>query len=130
MKIDQKQLARELKQEKSKPPISLLGESPKKTTKDNSLTVKLQSQPGQDGSPTYELTVPILDGTETPYQLILFMENVKKIFVGQNLTTGPHQYAMVRRLLKDQPLAVFNTKATELNTETTAHAELCLRACC
>ena len=58
-------------------------------------------------STTYELTVSYFKmGTEE--ELLLFLQNVQKIFSGQNVTNGPNRYAIVRRLLQGDALAAFN----------------------
>jgi len=34
--------------------------------------------------------------TGMPKELLQFIQNVKKVFVGQNMTTGPNKYALLR----------------------------------
>jgi hypothetical protein len=109
------------------PPIPLERGDVPQVTKENSITLKLKTNPLDDHSGTYELTVPYFrDGT--PEQLLKLFENFNRIFEGQNLTTGPKRYAMARRILQDDALAAFNRKATELGNATIPNFQLCLRA--
>ena len=51
---------------------------------------------------------------------------VSKVFVDQNLTTGPQQYACIRRLLDGNSLAVFKLSAADLGNHTVLNAEAIL----
>ena len=95
--------------------------------KDECLTFKLQSTPGDETSPTYGLTVGYFR-TGTPEELLLFIKNLQKIIVGTNITTGPEKYTMARRLLQGDALAAFNRAATQNGTETNEHFKACLLA--
>ena len=64
----------------------------------------------------------------TPKQYIDFRADVAKIVVGQAITTGPAQYAMVRTLLRGDALRVFNNRATTQGAETVANLVLVLNA--
>ena len=88
-----------------RPPPILFGvfTSEKELTKENSLTFKLQSNLTDSESMIYESTVPVFN-TGPVYKLIHFQEELNKIFVGQNVTTGPAKFAMTRRLLKGEAL--------------------------
>lgn len=98
------------------PPIPLKRESEKQYQKNEILTISLRTQPDVADSPTFNLTVPYFN-TGTATEAIEARENIQKIFVGQGLTTGPQQFAMVRRVLKGDALAAFNAKAAELPQE-------------
>ena len=95
--------------------------------KDECLTFKLQSTPGDENSPTYGLTVGYFH-TGTPEELLLFIKNLHKILVGTNITTGPEKYTMARRLLQGDALAAFNRAATQNGTKTNEHFKACLLA--
>ena len=99
----------------------------KEYNKDNSLTFKLRSNLTDSASMNYELTVPIFN-TGPVYQLIHFQEELNKVFVGQNVTTGPGKFAMTRRLLRGEALQAYNAgTATPGFTETNASHEACMQ---
>ena len=50
-----------------------------------------------------------------------------RVYVGQNLTTGPQQYACIRRLLDGNSLAVFELNAAELGNPTVLNAEAIIK---
>jgi hypothetical protein len=101
------------------PPIPLEREDQTDITKDNSITIKLKSNPTDENSGTYELTVAYFrDGT--PEQFFKLEDNLQHIFQGQNLTTGP--------ILQDEALAVFNCRLNELNANTAARCNAALDA--
>ena len=108
------------------PAISLDRPALKTLSKDNCLTFKLRSVPTDETSTTYELTVGYFK-TGTPEELLLFLQQLRKIFTGQNVTTGPNCYAIARRLLQGDALAAFNRAATQQGTETNEHFEETLR---
>ena len=60
-----------------------------------------------DQSTTYELTIGYFK-TGTPEELLLFLQQLRKIFAGQNITNGPGKYAITRHLLQGDALATFN----------------------
>ena len=89
-------------------------------TKGEYVVLKCRTDPLDEGSSTYDLPIPYYS-TGTPEEWLRFVRNVEKVFVGQNLTTGPQQYACVRRLLEGNALTVFDLKAAELGTHTVEH---------
>jgi len=52
--------------------------------KEDILTFKLRSDPLNDASPTYDLTIPYFK-SGTPEELFVFLENVEKVIVGQHV---------------------------------------------
>ena len=54
--------------------------------------------------------------------------NLKRLFEGQNITTGPHKFTMVRRFLIGESLSLFEEKACTVGAETLDNFELSLRA--
>ena len=66
--------------------------------------------PANENSSTYKLTVLYFQA-RTPEELLLFIRSLKKVLVGQNITTGPNQYALARQLLQGDVLTAFE-KAT------------------
>ena len=102
------------------PPIPLERMVPKELTKGNYVTVKLQSVPTDPSSQTYELNVGLFR-SGTPESFLEFCRDLIKAIDGQNITTGPGKYAMARRLLAGDALAVFNQRAVEVGNETGDH---------
>jgi len=88
--------------------------------KDQYLSFKLRSNPQDEASATYELTVPYYR-SGTPEELLMFCENIQKVIVGQNITQGPAKYALAKRLLQGEALAQFKIAAQSLGAETIAH---------
>ncbi len=111
----------------SNAPISLERPTVAEVTKDSYLKMKLRSTPTDADSPTYELEICYFK-SGTPEEWLKFKKNLNRVIIGQNLTTGPTQYAMARRLLLGNCLAVFNNKAEELQNETVSNFKLCLKA--
>ena len=97
----------------------------KELSKDKYLTFKLRSNPTDESSTMYELTVPFFS-SGTPEELLDFIKNVEKVFVGQNMTAGPARYSLLRRVLQGDALAAFNRAATATGNETNDHLKTCL----
>ena len=95
--------------------------------KNEVLSLKLRSNPANESSQTYELTVPFFR-SGTPEEWLLIRRSILKIMTGQNITSGPSQFMMTRRILDGDALAKFNARARELTTETVAHHTECLNA--
>ena len=109
------------------PPIPLVVTKEKvKLNKDEYLAMKLRSNPNDKKSPVYELTVPYF-ASGTTEEWFKFEKSLRKVFIGQGLTTGPTQFAMTRRLLTEESLVEFDRKAAE-GSETTAELIRCLQA--
>ena len=89
-------------------------------------TYKLRTQPTDSSSPVYDLSVPVFDHG-TPEVWLRFVKNLKSVFTGQNITSGPTQYALARCLLKGDALAVFEAAATAHGTETLVNFKKCLQ---
>ena len=110
------------------PPILLERAEQEKTLgKNKYLSMKLKSSPIYQNSPVYKKAVPYFK-TGLVEQWFVFEKDLKEVFVGQNLTTGPSQYAMTHRLLQGNSLAQFNVKATALGNETNASFKSCIQA--
>ena len=57
----------------------------------------------------------------------MFVDNVKKVMVGQNMTTVPPKYALVKRLLQGDALTQFTLDVVNLGNETNASFEEALK---
>ena len=107
------------------PVIGLQRPEKKELLPGDSKKIKLRTIPANDTSPQYELEVPIFrDGSLEEY--LIFLRNLKKVFTGQNLTTGPQQYDTARHLLAGDALACFNQAAANRGNETVDHLKECL----
>ena len=87
---------------------------------------KLRTVPGDSNSPVYELSVPFFSAG-TPEEWLKFMKNIQAVFVGQDVTTGPTQFAMAKALLKGDALSVFETSTLARGTMTVANFKSCLQ---
>ena len=102
------------------PPIPFRRVEEETLSKDRYASFKLRSDPSASNSPTYELAVCYYS-TGTPEQWLLYLKAVDQVLIGQNVTTGPHKYAMHCRLLKGDALACFNSAATATGNKTNAN---------
>ena len=81
-----------------------------KLNKIQCLTFKLCSMPANENSSTYKLTVPFFH-SGTLEELLLFIKSLKKVIVGQAITSGHNQYSLARHLLQGAALATFENAA-------------------
>jgi hypothetical protein len=109
------------------PPITLVRPEYAPPKKNDSLTMKLRSNPTDANSQTYELTVKFFK-TGSAEEWLLFQRDLNKIIVGQNITAAPSKYSMARLLLSGEALAVFDTSATEHGNENNANFILTLQS--
>jgi len=63
--------------------------------KDEVLTFKLRTDPQNEASPTYEITIPYFK-TGSAEVLFLFLHNTEKVIAGQNATEAASKYALMR----------------------------------
>ena len=109
------------------PPILLDRPEPKELEKDQYMTFKLKTDPGNRNSAEYSLSVPYFrDGS--PEEWLKFVMNLKRLFEGQNITTGPLKFSMARKLLIGESLSLFEEKASTVGAETLDQFDVCLRA--
>ena len=73
---------------KKAPPIPLERDDVRSLKRGDYLAYKLRNVPGDDSSPVYELCVPYF-GTGTCEEWLKFRNNLEKVLLGQNVTTGP-----------------------------------------
>ena len=78
-----------------------------KFTKNNSITFKLRVAPTQANSATYELTVPILDGSEGVRPAVIFRKVISTVFNGMNADNAAKKDGMVKRILKGNALQAY-----------------------
>lgn len=94
-----------------RPPPILYGVFHSEDTKKEKVSFKLRSNPADAASIQYSISVPVFN-TDTPSDLLFFEEQLKKVFIGQGITTGPAKFQMTRRLLRGEALQAYNAKAT------------------
>ena len=95
------------------PPILLERPEPKELEKDDYMTFKLKTNPASRNIAEYSLNVPYFrDGS--PEEWLKFLMNLKRLFEGQNITTGPHKFTMARRLLIGESLSLLKKKLVPL----------------
>ena len=75
--------------------------------KHNSMTVELRSQPAENDSPKYKVTIIILKGGETLRQTMRWRADVVRVMTGLNATTLPQQQPLVEAMLRNQALTAF-----------------------
>jgi len=85
----------------------------------------LQSNLANETSATYDLTVPYFK-SGSPKELIEFLKNVEKVFVGQNAQALAAKYRLMCRLLHGDALAYFNQSAVMHIGETAENFTLCV----
>ena len=74
---------------------------------DDYVMLKLKTVPRSTTSAEYNLNMPYFRNW-TPEEWLKFLMNLNRVFTGQNLTTGPHKFAMARRLLVGESLSHFD----------------------
>ena len=108
-------------------PIIGLNRPEKQTlNKGEYVVLKCRTDPTDETSSSYDLPIPYFS-TGTPEEWLRFVRNLSKVYVGQNLTTGPQQYACIRRLLDGNALTVFELSAAELGNPTVLNAEALIK---
>ena len=75
-------------------PIPLVRMHKKPVNKSDRIVYKLRSTPVVDESPTYEMPVYMFE-VGTPEELLNFVSDMRKVFVRQNVTTGPPKYMLM-----------------------------------
>jgi len=78
---------------------------------------RCHSSPGDPDSPVYSLQVPYFS-TGGPEEWLLFMDNLNKAIISQNITGGPGRYEFAECVLKGDTLATFRHKTVETGNYT------------
>ena len=77
---------------------------------------KLWSDPSTAASQTYEMTAQVFTKV-TPGEWLEQRKDITQVLIGQNITSGPNQFAMARRLLADKALNNFETSVNTRKAE-------------
>ena len=80
------------------------------------MTVRVN--PADDSSPLLKRKFIPLDNPSTVLEVLQATANIKVGVKGNNVTTGPNQYAYWRGCLADEALRKFNDFATNVGSET------------
>ena len=106
--------------------IPLLREPEEEIPKNKRIVMKLRSNPSQADSQVYEIITRAFDHG-TPEEWIRHRRTMKRILKGQNITSGPDKFRMIRRLLEGKALADFEASVTtNAYTETATNLDLAL----
>ena len=118
------------------PPIPLEKPADKAYEKGQYTVMKLRSSPQDEKSPTHDVMVPYFRAG-TCEELLDFIEKVRDVFVGQDMTTGKQKFAFMRSVLKGDAsstwFAAANVqeniaKTAGLEIESEADLEKCFQA--
>ena len=109
------------------PPIPFERKEAEKAPKTSYVTFKLRSNPTDSDSPEYDFTMKYFRSGSTE-DLLICLKNIRKVLVGMNVTTGPLQYAMVRRVLQGDALSAFEVAATRNGNETVENLKKCFES--
>ena len=80
--------------------------------------MSLRTDPTNDSSPLIKRKFRPLDNPTKIIEVLQATLNIKQGVVGNNITTGPNQYAYWRQCLAGEALRKFNEFATNVRTET------------
>ena len=106
------------------PPIPLERPEHKKVPKTSYITFKLHSNPTEENSPEYDFSMQYFRSGSTE-DLLICLKNIKKAIVGMRATSGPNQYALVRRVLQGDALSAFEVAAVKNGNETVENLKKC-----
>ncbi len=76
--------------------------------KSNSVTWELSTRPGEADAATYKFLCRVLQGDETPRQILRWRSDVIKVCVGLNVTTLEARRPIMTACMRSGPLAAFN----------------------
>ena len=106
MKVDN--AAQQEAQKKEDIPLLPLVPVKRSIKKGDMIYFKLRSLPTDINSPTYEITMPYLCGTEDLRSVLEFKLNITKVFIGMNSSNDADaQNQLVKRVLKDTALTSY-----------------------
>ena len=108
------------------PPIAFAKATEKTISKTNSATFKLRLKPTEEASPVYEETVAYFS-TGSLEECITFRSKVARVIKGMNVTTGPEQYDLIRRLLRGNAMTWFSNAASAVGNETVTNLQEVLK---
>ena len=105
--------------------ITLKRPESKTLEKGQCYTYKRCTSPTSVDSPVYKLVVPFFDKGQAE-EWIKFRRNLEAVLKGQNVTSEPDKYAIVKTLLKGYALMLFKTAETAYMIFTVEIFDKCL----
>ena len=85
--------------------------------KEDSVTYSLRTDPTDADSPTYKMTVRVLNGSESTRVILRWKKDVIKVLHGLNVTTIENKYTMAETMMRDTPLMLFQGECNKLARE-------------
>lgn len=108
-------------------PIPLERPETPEFNKSEGQTYKLRHVPTDADSPGYDVSIRYF-GSGSCEEFLTFETDLKRIFTGQNLNSGPQRFTITRRLLKGGALTSFNQALPAGTSETIESWENCMNA--
>ena len=76
--------------------------------KSNSVSFDLRTVPADNDSPKYRFLIRVLQGTETPRQIIRWKQDLYKVLTGLNVTTKATRQPIMEACMRTGPLSTFH----------------------
>ena len=91
-------------------PLLPLTEDPEsyKLDKTNSVSWELSTQPGTAGAPTYKFQARVLQGDESPWQMVRWRLDVARVCMGLKVTTLATRRPIMEACMRAGPLSAFS----------------------
>ena len=106
-------------------PIPLVWPEDKKYGKHQLLQYDLLTDPNDPNSATYKFSMPYFKDGSTE-EIIIAVQNLKKIIAGCSLNTGPAQYELAQTVFKGSANAAFLRFAADHGAETPKNLNKCI----
>ena len=94
-------------------------------TKSNSVGFDLSTNPGTGGAPVYKCLARVLEGTESPRQILKWRADVTKVCMGLNVTAHDTMVPVVETMMRTGPKSIFRSS---ILAEATAAYEAAIEA--
>ena len=99
------------------PPIPFERSEPKKMSKTSYISFKLKASPEEEKSSEYDFVMKYFRAGNAE-ELLLWIKDIEKVFIGTATTKGPPRYALARRVLQGDALSAFDRAAISTGNET------------
>ena len=99
---------------KKKPLLSLVPEDDVPLTRENSIQLELKTNPTEDASPKYKMSMRILEGSEDVRTILRWRRDLEQVTHGLNLTTAANMRVMYLKMMKGNPAAIFRARLDQL----------------
>ena len=108
MKVDAKAFKYDVLSKESSLAILPLVPKEFKYLKSETATFKCRTSPREDTSPTYEIVVKIIDGSESLREVLTWTRQINTLVEGLNLDNGSKIVNVIRKVVKGQAETIFN----------------------